>query len=264
MNFSNRVSRAFGVVASHRFPRDIQRVINAMYVRLFSIDLSEFDTIDSYETLNALFTRSLIRDREFNKEETSMISPCDSLVMAHGDAIDGRVLQIKGMEYELGELLGEDATLDSYSYLNLYLSPRDYHRYHAPCDLHVIEVRYFSGELLPVNIPSLKRNKRLFVRNERVVLKCVDFSGDILYFVAVGALNVGKMVINFEPRIDTNAKHGDAIYRYENPILLKKGQEIGHFKMGSTVVVIHKGWNLSLKEGQKVRYADTIGTKEAK
>lgn len=261
MNWSNTLSRCFGKVANYPFPRAFQRLLNAGYARAFGIDMSEFDTLDSYPTLNALFTRSLIKNRPFDSSKECLIAPCDSLVMAQGDSVEGRVLQIKGMEYELSELLGEES--GAMSYLNLYLSPRDYHRFHAPCDLEVLECRYFSGELLPVNLPSLKRNERLFVRNERVVLKCRDAWGESFYFIAVGALNVGQMAILFEPRVKSNAKEGNAIYCYETPKRIKKGQEIGLFKMGSTVVLAFQNWGLATQEGEKVRYAQTIGTKES-
>ena len=127
----------------------------------------------------------------------------------------------------------------------------------------MLECRYFSGVLLPVNTPSLRKNARLFVRNERVVLKCRDEWGETLYFVAVGALNVGQMALYFEPRIKTNAKAGNAVYRYDSPIKLKKAQEIGLFKMGSTILLFTQNWNFSPKEGACVRYGDRIATKES-
>lgn len=261
MNWSNRLSRVFGAFASYPFPRRLQILINEFYVKLFGISMEEFDTIDSYPTLSALFTRSLIKDRPLDREKGVLVAPCDSVVMALGDSVDQKALQIKGMEYPLGELLGEDLD-EELSYLNLYLSPSDYHRFHAPCDLEVVESRYFSGELLSVNLASLKKHSRLFVRNERVVLKCRDAWGDWLYYVAIGAFNVGQMAIHFESRIKTNAKLGDARYVYERPLRLKKGQEIGLFRMGSTVVMVGKNWNLTLKEGERVRYAQNIGIKE--
>ncbi len=262
MKWSNYLSRLFGRIANYPFPRIVQNALNSLYVRYFKIDMSEFDTLDSYPTLNALFTRSLIRNRPFDAEQKALISPCDSLIMARGKSIDGKALQIKGMEYPVSELLGEELE-QSYEYVNFYLSPKDYHRFHAPCDLLVLECRYFSGVLLPVNTPSLRKNARLFVRNERVVLKCRDEWGETLYFVAVGALNVGQMALYFEPRIKTNVKAGNAVYRYDSPIKLKKAQEIGLFKMGSTILLFTQNWNFSPKEGARVHYGDAIATKES-
>lgn len=287
---TNTLSKIFGVFASHAFPAWFQRIINRVYVRIFHIDLQDFAPADSYPTLNALFTRSLTAHREQDLTPNALISPSDSLITEQGIITGDKALQIKGMEYRASELIGSEMSLDSalessvnasaescaqdlpqsrlkstesiegFSYVNLYLSPSDYHRYHAPCDVEILEARYFGGELLPVNFPSLRKNANLFVRNERVVLlmRAVD-SGRRLYFIAVGALNVGKMLFHFDPRIQTNATpNARQIYTYENPILCKKGEELGHFQMGSTIVLFMQDVALELACGQKVRFGQRI------
>lgn len=257
---TNAISRVFGKFASYPFPKPIQKIINQGYVKLFGIDLSEFDGVQTYTTLNALFTRELKKERIFNKEETSWISPCDSLVMEKGEIEHNMALQIKGMKYCMSEFLGE-VVGEEYSYLNLYLSPKDYHRYHAPCDLEVVEVRYFGGELLPVNQKSLFKNHNLFIRNERVVVVARDRRGKKFFYVAVGALNVGQMILHFEPRLHTNAKpNASTIYTYQTPIEIKKGSEMGMFKMGSTIVLVASGMEFGVNVGQKVKFGEVIGS----
>ncbi|PAF54334.1 phosphatidylserine decarboxylase [Helicobacter sp. 13S00482-2] len=261
MKISNKVSRLFGKFANFRFPSGIQRFINWVYVRIFDINMSEFGDISSYPSLNALFTRSLLQHRDFDASIDALISPCDALITECGKIQNNTALQIKGMSYQVNELLGEKDGLDQeYSYINFYLSPKDYHRYHAPCEMEVFEVRYFAGELLPVNKPSLKKNTDLFIKNERLVVVCKDVKGKIMYFVAVGALNVGQMVLHFENRVQTNTiANQNAIYTYEVPKIIKKGDELGMFKMGSTVVIFIKDVkNLPLIDN-KVKFGDVIG-----
>lgn len=260
---TNTLSKIFGKFASHAFPAWFQRIINRVYVRIFHIDLQDFAPADSYPTLNALFTRSLVAYRELDSTPNALISPSDSLITEQGIITGDKALQIKGMEYRASELIGggeSTESIEGFSYVNLYLSPSDYHRYHAPCDVEILEARYFGGELLPVNFPSLRKNANLFVRNERVVLlmREVD-SGRKIYFIAVGALNVGKMIFHFDPRIQTNATpNARQIYTYESPILCKKGEELGHFQMGSTIVLFMQDVALELECGQKVRFGQRI------
>ena len=255
----NIASRYFGKFASYAFATKIQKIINSTYVKIFDIDLREFQSVQSYPTLNALFTRELRVKREFDTSPKTLISPCDSLIMEQGNVQNNSALQIKGMVYCVSELLGE-VLGEGYFYTNYYLSPRDYHRYHAPCDMWVEEVRYFAGELLPVNRPSLLKNHNLFIRNERVVVVAKDNKGNKMFYVAVGALNVGQMVLNFEPRVQTNKKANiNTSYTYSEPIFVAKGEEMGMFKMGSTILTFQRDYTPLTHIGEKVRFGDSVG-----
>lgn len=256
---NSQASRYFGKFASHSFSPKIQKIINSAYVKIFDIDLSEFESVENYPTLNALFTRELKVEREFDQSPKTIISPCDSLIMEQGNVENNSALQIKGMVYCVSELLGE--VLESgYFYTNYYLSPRDYHRYHAPCDMWVEEVRYFAGELLSVNRHSLLKNHNLFIRNERVVVIARDNKGNRMFYVAVGALNVGQMVLNFEPRVQTNTQVNiNTAYTYSEPIFLAKGEEVGMFKMGSTILTFQKDYTPLSRIGEKVRFGESVG-----
>lgn len=238
----------------------MQYAINRFYVDYFKINLYEFDSLESYPTLNALFTRSLTKKRVLQTKPFNIISPTDSLITESGRITQQTALQIKGKSYKVKDLLGEDCDFNAYSFLNLYLSPRDYHHYHAPCDLEILEAHYFSGKLLPVNHASLNKNDNLFVQNERVVLKMRCFyNQSIMYYVTVGALNVGKMQFIFDKSIQTNAKNGDCVYKYKKPIKLNAGDEVGFFEMGSTIVLIAKA-NWSVMSGCNVKMGNEIGT----
>ncbi|GAA7708643.1 phosphatidylserine decarboxylase [Helicobacter pylori] len=258
---SNALSRVFGSVAGYKFPSFIQKGINALYVKIFKIDLSEFEPLENYKSLNALFTRSLKKERLFDKAPNICIAPCDALITECAFLDNDTALQIKGMPYKVHELVGEINPLSpSFFYVNFYLSPKDYHHYHAPCDLEILEARYFAGKLLPVNKPSLYKNNNLFVGNERVVLVAKDIQGNRLYFVAVGALNVGKMRFNFDKNIQTNAKaRFTQTYSYNPPIKVKKGDNLGNFEMGSTIVLFIQNTAFKDLKEKSVKFGENIG-----
>ena len=147
------------------------------------------------------------------------------------------------------------------SYANIYLSPRDYHHYHAPCDLSVTEALYIPADLYSVAKKLLLKIPNLYAKNERVILKCKMRNGGILWMVFVGALNVGKMRFDFDTRIQTNAcaSREGALYEYEN-LSFKKGDHLGNFELGSTIVLVAQSEFLkfktpadtSVKFGQKI------------
>ena len=265
-HITNRLSKQFGRFASHAYPHWFQKIINHGYVKLMGLDMREFNTPDSYPTLNALFTRRLQKARRFSTDTTDLVSPCDSLITECGDLEETTALQIKGMSYDVNTLLGDaidDARKERIAegkFINFYLSPRDYHRYHIPTDLTVRKAVHIPGKLYPVNIPSLNSRHDLFIENERVVLECETPGGALCFLVLVGALNVGKMQVAFEPRIQTNADaFTPTAYTFEG-LSLKKGEDFGCFEMGSTIVLIAEKTMLqiSVEAGEKVRFGDTI------
>ncbi|WP_299083469.1 archaetidylserine decarboxylase [uncultured Campylobacter sp.] len=318
------ISRIFGVIAAVKFPKFIQNFINRKYVEFFKIDMSEFDPPQSYASLNALFTRRLLRPCEIATDETAFISPSDGVIFESGCCADLRAFSVKGCEYSLSELLGRTFTASesggavknsddaadaaqakiidgesgatysasgvraeiysnesstssetsaedaqcckntkgvNLSYANIYLSPRDYHHYHAPCDLSVTEALYIPADLYSVAKKFLLKIPNLYAKNERVILKCKMPNGGILWMVFVGALNVGKMKFDFDARIQTNAcaSRAEALYEYEN-LNFKKGDHLGNFELGSTIVLVAQSEFLkfetptdtSVKFGQKI------------
>lgn len=257
MSITKIISICFGFIANFRFYKPLQTFINMQYVKIFKIDLDEFAPIESYPNLNALFTRGLTKIRKFSKEHNIFISPCDSLVMECGIVQNNKALQIKGYSYSVKLLLNEELD-SSYFYTNLYLSPSNYHRYHSPCDMMVESITHFKGALLPVNLKSLNKNTNLFIHNERVVLRARDTFGNIIYFVAVGALNVGQIVFYIEPRLNENYKGKSQTFTYKDRVLIKKGEELGMFKMGSTIVLFAKDVQLVCKENSTIRFGENL------
>lgn len=265
-HITNRISQSFGKLASKEFSKPIQNFINRKYVKWMGLDMSDFDDVTSYKTLNALFTRQLKTPRTFDKDESVMISPCDAWVSECGRLDGFDALQIKGMSYDVKDFLTPHICNDAYDwledgdYVNFYLSPKDYHRYHVPIDMTVTKAIHVPGKLYPVNLKSLEKRLNLFIENERVVLEC-QHEDENFYLVLVGALNVGQMVVCFEPAIETNTQTEEIkVYEYSN-VSLKKGDDLGYFKMGSTIILIAEKEMLDVYVNQNddVRFGQTIG-----
>ena len=266
-HFTSFISQQFGRFASHEFSATIQNLINKGYVSIMGLDMSEFHSAVTYKTLNKLFTRSLKQKREFSNDTSVFISPCDSFVTELGDLDENRALQIKGMSYSVDDFLGSHISNENKEkvkngqYINFYLSPKDYHRYHIPTNLQILKAVHIPGKLYPVNMPALNNIKNLFIENERVVIEAKS-NDTLMYMVLVGALNVGKMQVAFEPRIETNSdKIEPTLYEYDN-LFLNKGDDFGSFIMGSTLIFITESdtLNLKIEHSTPVKFAQEIAS----
>ncbi|OPX27869.1 MAG: phosphatidylserine decarboxylase [Campylobacteraceae bacterium 4484_166] len=260
-HITNRISNIFDKFANKKFPKFIQNIINSSYVKLLALDMREFRPANSYETLNQLFTRELVEDRKFDQTNNTYISPADSFVSAQGEITKNISYQIKGMSYKLDELLTiDDDKLDGGRFMNFYLSPKDYHRYHSPYDFKLLKLIHITGKLYPVNFRYLNKKEDLFIQNERVVAVCETAKNQKFYMVFVGALNVGKMVFDVEPKIETNTQaDGVFVYDYKN-LQIKKGDCMGYFKMGSTILLFWQKDMIKIEnlENKKVKFTDTV------
>lgn len=265
-HITSLISQNFGKFASKEFPRWFQNIVNYTYVSLMGLDMSDFRPANTYKSLNALFTRNLRVKREFSLDEKDFISPCDSLISETGMITDDYALQIKGMSYKCADFIGEEfsdeekALITDGTFINCYLSPKDYHRYHIPIDLKVLKAVHIPGKFYPVNMPSLKKRLNLFIENERVVILCEAMNGKKFYMVLVSALNVGVMQVSFEPRIQTNASvTTPQTYEFDN-LHLKKGDDFGCFEMGSTIIILTENNMLDVlvNTGDDVKFAQTI------
>lgn len=265
-HITSLISQTFGKFASSEFPTWFQKIVNSSYVGLMGLDMNEFHASGTYKSLNALFTRRLKEDRKFSLDADDFISPCDSFISECGTMTDDYALQIKGMRYKCDDFIGSEFTQEEKNevhdgtFLNFYLSPKDYHRYHIPTNLKVLKAVHVPGKFYPVNMPSLKKRLNLFIENERVVFHCETSSGKRFFMVLVSALNVGVMQVSFEPRIQTNAV-ATTPQSYEfNDLYLNKGDDFGCFEMGSTIIVLAQKdmLELDVKAGDNVKYAQTI------
>lgn len=236
----NALTRCVGWLSKIENP--LVRDLSIGVWRLFSdVDLSDARTT-RFRSMHDCFTREL-RDgaRAIDGRRDVLASPCDGIVGAHGRIVGGMLLQAKGMNYGLSELLADDVALaerfrDGY-YVTLRLTSGMYHRFHAPHDLRVRQVTYVSGEAYNVNPPALQRIAGLFCRNERAILECrLDDSGHTIALVPVAAVLVASIRLHFlDVRLHLR-------YRGKNRIdcdqLLHKGDEMGWFEHGSTIIVL--------------------------
>jgi phosphatidylserine decarboxylase len=266
-HFTSVISTLFGKFASHNFPSIIQHTINASYVKLMGLDMSEFREPSTYKTLNKLFTRALETPREIPEGKSKLLCGVDALITDAGTITEGKAYQIKGMAYSIERLFGEnhiDAVekVEGGEFINFYLSPKDYHRYHMPMDLKILSLTHIPGKLYPVNFPLLRNKQDLFIENERVVIECEDNKGRAQVLVLVGALNVGKMVVTFEKNIQTNSEIREPRHYIYKDLKLERGALFGWFQMGSTILIYSKKGSIipTVAINQKVSYTDVLGT----
>jgi len=259
MNPSRLLSKIVVKLARTSFPKPIQCFINKMYVKIFDIDMSEYEPENSceYKTLNDLFIRPK-KYIEYYEDSEIIVSPSDSKIIADGEIENGYVYQIKGKKYKLDELILDKVDLEGGYFINLYLSPRDYHRFHVPIDIQILKATYIPGELKPVK-PTQLEKEIVFPKNKRIVLKCKDLYGNIFYFVAVGAMIVGKIIMNFDEMLCKDYSEVTT-FEYKKPISLKKGDELGRFEFGSSILLFFSKDHFKyLNQKEFVEVGDILG-----
>jgi phosphatidylserine decarboxylase len=222
------------------------RIIIYRFIRLYDIDLSEAQRSnpEDYQSFNDFFTRSLKLDaRPIDSGETTLVSPADGKISQASDILRNQLIQAKGFQYSLEALLGGDVTLANQFYDGqfavIYLSPRDYHRIHAPTNAKLLSMMYVPGDLFAVNPATVRTVPELFARNERLVLSFETENGPMV-LVMVGAIFVGSMETIWAGKITPPYSKTLQYWDYRtHGIQFKKGDEIGRFNMGSTVVMLH-------------------------
>jgi phosphatidylserine decarboxylase len=239
-----RLSRAIGRVAARpTSPSLLARAID-LYVRAYDVDLSECEVPSGgFRTFNEFFTRPLREGaRPLDADPSAILSPADGRVEDAGP-IDARgTFLIKGRPYSLEELLGgadEAARLAGGQFVVVYLSPRDYHRVHAPVTGEITRARHLGGTLFPVNRIGVEHVPKLFAKNERVVVvQSSPAFGDVVT-VLVGALVVGGIGLAFDRGLVTRRGRagGETRYRAPRPTVARGG-ELGWFELGSTAIVL--------------------------
>ena len=252
---TNRLPRRWTTIFMGWFSRVEIPIVSHLSIavwRLFADDLRLQEARKSrFTSLHDCFTRELKPGaRQIDPDPSVIVSPCDAVVGAHGRVEDGLLYQTKGFPYTLQDLLADQVLVNRYRdgiYVTLRLKSSMYHRFHAPTDCSVSEVNYISGDTWNVNPVALKVVKRLFCKNERAVID-LGLSDPDLYMtlVPVAAILVAGIRLNF---LDDAL---DLRYRGPNRIPCQasfiKGEEMGYFQHGSTIIVFASG-NLRLDEG---------------
>ncbi|KAJ9450665.1 Phosphatidylserine decarboxylase proenzyme [Diplonema papillatum] len=253
-----------------------------LYASVFVPDLSDSEyPIEHYKTIQQLFTRQL-KPGSRPIADCAFTCPCDGYLVKSGEIHSDKgaqwIDQIKGYRYEVEDLLRfrpqPSPSETKRVYAVFYLAPGNYHRFHVPVDdWKITALNHVYGTLLPVNSLGYKFIDELFCLNERLAI-CGNWKHGSLCYVAVGAYNVGSIRVTFDRDVQTNLKKQDRIALnsahtrqhfatvYETPVDPgQKGDELGHFRMGSTVVLVAdvpKEWNWKHKQGEVVRMGEAL------
>ena len=261
----------------HRFTRirnpRIKNPFTRWFIKQFGINLDEALLGDpsDYEHFNAFFTRELKPGvRPIVEGDDTIACPVDGAISQATPIRDGRVFQAKGHDYSLETLLGGSAEraapFQGGIFTTIYLSPRDYHRIHMPVTGTLREMVHVPGRLFGVFPATTRVIPGLFARNERVV-SIFDTELGPMAMVKVGAVNVGSIETVWAGEVTPPAGRVVRSWHYESDdaITLEKGEEMGRFNMGSTVILIFGPdaveWAEGIEAEQKVRLGQLLGNK---
>ena len=230
------------------------------FAKKYNVDMSEAkkENFSDYESFNQFFIRELKDDaRKINENPTALCLPADGRVSQIGHIDDERLLQAKGHFFSLSDLLAGDEelvnTFKNGEFATIYLSPRDYHRVHMPCDATLRKMIYVPGDLFSVNPFLAEHVPNLFARNERVI--CVfDTAFGPMVQILVGATITASMSTVWAGVINPPRTGEIKVWTYQgdNAIKLTKGQEMGAFQLGSTVINLFPENSVTLAEHLEV------------
>jgi phosphatidylserine decarboxylase len=209
----------------------------------YGVDLSDsiIQNPTEFASFQDFFSRALRPGaRPIAPGANTIVSPADGILSSQGEIREHALVQAKGQYYSLPQLLADEnwaAKFAEGAYYTVYLSPKDYHRVHMPLAGSLLSMRYIPGRLFPVNNQSARRVDRLFVRNERLICYFRTDFGPIAV-ILVGALLVGQMSTVWQKTINSNRPNKIQDWHYDGKQEFEKGDEIGRFTMGSTVIVL--------------------------
>ncbi|PSR21180.1 MAG: phosphatidylserine decarboxylase [Sulfobacillus acidophilus] len=237
------VTRVVGWFARTR----LSRLAVAIYVKRYGVDLSEAEKpMTEYRSLAEFFGRRLkAESRPIDDSDGAIVSPSDALLSEQG-SIDGNVsLSAKGVRYSLSMLLAADgsttSSFDQGWFMTLYLSPRDYHRVHVPVAGKIVGWTHVPGTFYPVNARGVTSIPAVFTRNERVIIYIATDAGTYAV-VMVGAFVIGGISLVHVPQVITNRRPASVRSETLNhPIAVARGDELGQFNFGSTVILLFPG-----------------------
>lgn len=261
------LSRAVGYLADSRC-NWIKRPFIKTFAKQYKVNMSEavVENLEQFENFNAFFTRAL-KPGMRPLDEASVVSPADGAISQIGPIDYGRILQAKGRGYGLSTLLGGHADLAepfiNGRFATIYLSPSDYHRVHMPVTGTLRESIYVPGDLYSVNQTTAEGVDNLFARNERLIA-IFDTELGPMAMVLVGAMIVAGIETVWGGQVAPPQKNSWRVDHQtpSEPVILQQGEEMGRFKLGSTVVLLFGKdaieWTESLKAEDTVRLGQAI------
>ena len=259
-----KISKAAGRLAASRHPW-VKRAFIRSFAKAYDVSLDEYErqSLNAYESFNDFFTRELQDDaRTIDTTVNGVVSPADGVISQLGQINDHKLLQAKGRDYDIGQLLADNADGDYFadgSFATVYLAPSNYHRVHMPFDGTLIKTRYVPGTLFSVNNTTAANVPDLFARNERLV--CLfDTAYGKAAVVMVGAM----IVAGIETVATGKITRTDDIQEADHDMSFKKGDELGRFYLGSTAIVVlpkaaKTDWQNAMKHGSTVQMGQLLG-----
>ncbi|QHG92238.1 phosphatidylserine decarboxylase [Coxiella endosymbiont of Amblyomma sculptum] len=263
-------SRIVGWLADRRWGLITQTAIR-LFIYFYGVNMKETKNSDirSYQSFNDFFTRHLNSSlRPIASDPKAIVSPADGVISAIKKLSGEIILQVKKHNFTITELLGGNSEqvklFQESAYFSVYLAPKDYHRIHMPIDGSLSKMTYIPGHLFSVNPRLVRRIPQLFSQNERVV--CL-FKTQIGYMaiVIVGSSLVGSIHTVWHGTVAPSIKKIISVWNYqEKNINLIRGDELGHFKMGSTVILLFPlckvRWESYQKINNRIFFGERIGT----
>lgn len=260
------VTSLYGFAAGAEIPVFMRPLVYRAFGKAVGVNFDEVEKeLSSYPTLNAFFVRKLkegLRPRQVSGDAWAV--PADGRIDQGGVVRDGALVQAKGIDYDVLSFLDDRTALEHFDgglFATVYLSPKDYHRVHAPVDMVVHEIVHLGGRLLPVNGLTVPSRADTFVDNERVVLRFTDGAGKQGALVMVAALGVGGIALETD-KVTLRMDHSTVRDRHllEEPWQVSAHQEVGRFLLGSTVVLLREaqeGWSVR-QTGTPVRLGEPL------
>ena len=260
------LSTVVGAATRAPVPAAVHQAAMRAFAKQYRVELDEAEYgIEHYTRFSDFFARGLKPgSRPIEPGEDVLVSPVDGAVSEAGEANGDRLIQAKGIDYSIAQLLGDAEAARAYeggAFTTLYLSPRDYHRIHAPLEGEITGWSYQPGEFWPVNPASVAHKRALFAVNERLITYMSTPAGRMA-LVMVGATCVSRIRVTFADVI-THQGHPGQVAHFDTPIRISKGAELGRFEMGSTVILLFEKdrmrFDASLVKEAKVRMGRPIG-----
>lgn len=248
------LSRLAGVATESTF-KPWKNFLIKHFVKTYKVDMSTAVQPDplAYASFNDFFTRQLKPDARPIKGNNAIVSPADGCISQIGDIQNGRIIQAKGFDFSVAELIGGDEKVvnefQGGKFATIYLAPKDYHRVHMPYTGSLRRMIYIPGQLFSVNTTTSETIPRLFARNERVV--CL-FDTDIgpMAVVMVGAFFVASIALSWCGVVAPQNTRELTVTDYQpGAIRLNQGDEMGYFKLGSTVITLFPANTLEWQAG---------------
>lgn len=238
---SKTASKLTRCITNLWIPPFCRSFIFTAFSRLFGINIAEAEqSLSAYTSFDSFFTRDLKKGvRSFNHDQTIVSSPVDALLLETGKITHHSLIQAKGLDYSLEELCPhiDMSSFENGSFSTLYLSPKDCHNIYAPVDGKLTQITHIPGKLYPVREPYISNFKNLYTKNERLNLYFDTPNGKVVV-VLVGAFNVGTMSTPLDPTWRTNSFTLKITHQSYSTITVKKGDKIGRFHLGSTVILL--------------------------